>query len=188
MVHKIIVNLCRVTSLAMHHNDTIEDDKKINVSYRISRRACPSDCVGATFRMFKTRMAEHRATVRRLNPNSKITEHVNETGHCFNFSEANILSHVEAYLEGVCEQAWLWDDQSIKRHIHLHPAYHCAMLYRLARRRDRGTERRSINLSWYEWSCEFLNCIVIIRMMESSVTPKRQVNKYVRKAIFLLIA
>jgi len=135
-----------IKSVVMHPKDTIEDDKKTNVIYGIPCSEYPSVYVRQTGRMLKTMMAEHRAAVRRLDSNSQIDEHVNETGHRFNFSEATILSHAENDSERLFKEAWLSDDKSINRHIDLHPDY-LAMCYQLARRRDRITGRRSINLS-----------------------------------------
>ena len=67
--------------------------EKAGVVYRIDCENCDASYVGETGRQVRNRMAEHENDIRMKKPASKVSEHVQQTGHRFKFNDVSILDN-----------------------------------------------------------------------------------------------
>ena len=65
--------------------------EKSGVVYRVDCNNCEAKYVGETGRQVRDRMAEHQKDIQTKKPASKVSDHVRETGHNFNFEDVLIL-------------------------------------------------------------------------------------------------
>ena len=67
--------------------------ERAGVVYKLGCGDCNACYVGETGRQVDDRMSEHQRDISNRKRNSKVFEHVNNTGHNFNFDNVSILDH-----------------------------------------------------------------------------------------------
>ena len=76
--------LCRVKDVRKNHD-------KAGVVYKIACKSGDAFYVGETGRQVKDRMIEHIKDIEKHKPLSKVYDHVNSTGHEFDFENVSVL-------------------------------------------------------------------------------------------------
>ena len=89
-----------------HLKDRRKVGERAGVVYRLPCGDCNACYVGETGRQVDDRMVEHQRDINNQKVNSKVFEHVNSTGHCFDFANVSILDQcnhkkVRLHLESV---------------------------------------------------------------------------------------
>ena len=64
--------------------------------YKLDCNECDAVYVGETGRQVKDRMREHQNDIVKGKQVSKVYNHVNETGHSFNFDNVSVLDHCQS--------------------------------------------------------------------------------------------
>ena len=83
----------KLRSEICHLKDKKTPQEKAGVVYRIDCENCDARYVGETGRQVRDRMAEHEKDIQMKKPASKVSEHVQQTGHRFKFNEVSILDN-----------------------------------------------------------------------------------------------
>jgi len=77
--------------------DNIPSTSRTNLVYRIKCNNCTKNYIGETGRELHVRLNEHQRNVRNEDENSLLFQHVDNTGHNFDFRNVDILAYEENY-------------------------------------------------------------------------------------------
>ena len=108
-----------------HLKDRRPVNERAGVVYKLNCLDCNAAYVGETGRQVEDRMAEHRRDIANRKQTSKVFEHVNGTGHSFDFDNVEILDNcnhkkVRLHLESVHTYM---EPNSINRSLGMDSAY-----------------------------------------------------------------
>ena len=87
-------------------NRPVDPQLKRNILYRIPCKNCDFVYHGQTKRSFKIRKGEHRDAVKNEDPNSKLAQHVNNTGHNVDFETGTIVTQEPNFNKRLFLEAW----------------------------------------------------------------------------------
>ncbi|BHF73691.1 hypothetical protein SprV_0401677300 [Sparganum proliferum] len=107
----------------MRPKDPLPQQETSGVVYRIWCSSGQSNYVGETGRLFRTRIAEHAAAVRRGEASSQVAAHSTGPGHIFKFQEAEILARGDNRMSRELLESWFSGPQSINKHNDLPSPY-----------------------------------------------------------------
>ncbi|CAI2738566.1 unnamed protein product, partial [Dicrocoelium dendriticum] len=94
-----------------------------NVVYKIPCRDCERDYVGQTGRKLVTRIQEHKRACVKHYASSLVSIHVDEEGHSFDWSKAEVLARGETRKEREFLEAWFSTKHSINMRVDIDSIY-----------------------------------------------------------------
>ena len=86
---------CTLKLELTHQKDKQPTFNKAGVAYKLNCNECDAIYVGETGRQVKDRMREHQNDIVQGKQVSKVYNHVNETGHSFNFDNVSVLDYCQ---------------------------------------------------------------------------------------------
>ena len=87
--------------------DKVDPALNCGVVYKIPCNDCNRSYTGQTGNSLQTRLKQHQAAVRLIQPNkSALAEHAIEEGHSVDWSSAEIVCHEKNYHERLFLEAW----------------------------------------------------------------------------------
>ena len=131
ILRKYDIKLAHKPTRTLKHELTHLKDKqpafnKAGVVYKLDCNECDAVYVGETGRQVKDRMREHQNDIVKAKQVSKVYNHVNETGHSFNFDNVTVLDNcqsVKVRLQLECIHTEL-QSNSINRSLNMNSIYH----------------------------------------------------------------
>ncbi|BHF64997.1 hypothetical protein SprV_0200800600 [Sparganum proliferum] len=116
----------------MRPKDPLPRQETSGVLYRIWCNCGQSNYVGETGRLFRARIAEHAAAVRRYDANSQVADHSTRPGHTFKLDEAEILTRGDNRVSRELLESWFTGPQPINECNDI-PTPYSVLRYRLAK-------------------------------------------------------